>query len=216
MHNPIKLFLFFSMVCFGLSTSYAQNIGVGTVSPSEKLEVVGNIKADTIKSSGLQLSTAAGEGKVLTSDGLGNANWVSPTLQLKDIVFKTGAVGSGPVQLGGWYMFNNYATVSVEAGQTVVVYCQAGLGRTSAANSTFRLDVVYQDDGGGTVMNMAGSGAIILKPSFASIERKQFSVFGQKTFSAAGTYRIGLGILTSTANYLNYNDFQNVMIMIYD
>jgi len=128
MKHQIKTILIFSIVCLSLSTSYAQNVGIGTVSPAEKLEVIGNVKADTIKSSSLQLSTGFGEGKILTSDNLGNANWVTPTLQLKDISFKSGLVGSGPVQLGGWYMFDNYATVSVDAGQTVVVYCQAGLG----------------------------------------------------------------------------------------
>jgi hypothetical protein len=48
----------------------AGSIGIGTPSPSEKLEVIGSIKA-----SGFVLSTGAGAGKVLTSDAGGNATW---------------------------------------------------------------------------------------------------------------------------------------------
>lgn len=53
----------------------AQNVGIGTTSPSEKLQVSGNIKADTLKPNALKLTPNAGEGKVLVSDALGNASW---------------------------------------------------------------------------------------------------------------------------------------------
>lgn len=45
-------------------------VGVGTADPAEKLEVVGNIKAE-----GLTIPTNADFGKVLTSDDEGNATW---------------------------------------------------------------------------------------------------------------------------------------------
>ena len=59
--------------CLAPIIVFAQNVGVGTNSPIEKLHVQGNIKADTIKPNVLKLSSNAGEGKVLTSDGNGNA-----------------------------------------------------------------------------------------------------------------------------------------------
>jgi hypothetical protein len=46
------------------------NVGIGTASPAAKLDVAGNIK-----SIGLQMTTGAWVGKVLTSDATGNATW---------------------------------------------------------------------------------------------------------------------------------------------
>ncbi len=46
------------------------NIGIGTNSPSQKLEVAG-----VVKMNGFQMSTASQDGYVLTSDALGNGSW---------------------------------------------------------------------------------------------------------------------------------------------
>jgi hypothetical protein len=48
-------------------------VGIGTTSPSEKLEVAGNIKT-----TGFIMPTGAGAGKVLTSDASGIASWQTP------------------------------------------------------------------------------------------------------------------------------------------
>lgn len=62
-----------------LQQSNAQHVGVGTTTPSEKLDVAGNIKADTIKPGAIRLLPNAGAGKVLTSDATGNASWQAGT-----------------------------------------------------------------------------------------------------------------------------------------
>lgn len=51
------------------------NVGIGTVAPSEKLEIMGNMKADTAKVSAYKMLPGAGAGKVLTSDANGNGTW---------------------------------------------------------------------------------------------------------------------------------------------
>jgi len=216
MKNLNNTFIFLTIFFLSVNLSMAQNVGIGTTSPSEKLEVVGNVKADTVKSSVLQISSGIGEGKVLTSDAMGNGVWQSPDLQLQDILFKHGQTGDGPSAINSWHIFNSYETVTVDSGQTVVAYCQAGLGKDDIGSSTFRIDVVYQDNAGGNVFNMAENGYINIDPNFENGERKHFSVFGRKTFNTAGTYRIGMGAYSNQANYLDNNEWQNIMIMIYD
>ena len=66
--NVVMLLLLFN-------NSSAQNVGIGVPIPTEKLQVAGNIKADTLKPNALKLMLNAGTGKVLTSDAEGNANW---------------------------------------------------------------------------------------------------------------------------------------------
>jgi len=53
-----------------MSVMQTGNVGIGNSAPSERLEVVGNIKT-----TGLVLTANAGAGKVLTSDANGNASW---------------------------------------------------------------------------------------------------------------------------------------------
>jgi len=50
------------------------NVGIGTESPSQKLEVNGNTKTN-----GIQITNGANNGYVLQSDGNGNGSWVSPS-----------------------------------------------------------------------------------------------------------------------------------------
>ncbi|MDP2387344.1 MAG: tail fiber domain-containing protein [Bacteroidota bacterium] len=50
------------------------NVGIGTLTPAEKLEVVGKTKTTT-----LQVTTGATNGYILTSDASGNATWQTPS-----------------------------------------------------------------------------------------------------------------------------------------
>jgi len=67
--------IFIVLSIITLQNTYSQNVGIGTPTPSEKLEVAGNLKIDTVKPAAIKLTANAGAGKILTSDATGNASW---------------------------------------------------------------------------------------------------------------------------------------------
>ncbi len=71
-----KIILYLIAIGF-MQNMQAQKVGIGTTTPAEKLDVAGNIKADTIKPTAFKLTTNAGEGKILTSNAAGVASWRS-------------------------------------------------------------------------------------------------------------------------------------------
>lgn len=71
----MKRFIFLLHLLAAFCIANAQNVGIGTTAPTERLHVAGNIKADTLKPSAFKLIPGAGDGKVLTSDASGNASW---------------------------------------------------------------------------------------------------------------------------------------------
>ncbi len=73
----MKRTLFCLMIATASKEAITQNVGIGTTAPTEKLQVTGNIKADTVKPNAIKLTPNAGNGRVLTSDANGNASWQS-------------------------------------------------------------------------------------------------------------------------------------------
>jgi len=74
----MRQLIFLSTFFFFSCEAFAQNTGIGTTRPSEKLEVNGNIKLDTLKPDAIKMAPNAAKGKVLTSDASGNATWQFP------------------------------------------------------------------------------------------------------------------------------------------
>ena len=55
------------------------NVGIGTSTPTVKLQVSGTIKTDSLQSGNLRMSNGATNGYVLQSDAAGNGKWVTPS-----------------------------------------------------------------------------------------------------------------------------------------
>lgn len=69
------------------------NVGIGISNPTNKLEVVGNIKTTN-----MQMTNGAGAGKVLTSDINGNATWQTPSAVSTPWTYITGT----PTTISGY------------------------------------------------------------------------------------------------------------------
>ena len=99
------------------------NVGIGTTSPSQKLDVNG-----TIQTTGFKLPTGAGAGKVLTSDANGVATWAASTgwtLTGTDLT-TTGNVGIGTttpgatLDIGTWTDWNTPALKFSKSGNAEI------------------------------------------------------------------------------------------------
>jgi hypothetical protein len=134
MRKIISLLLFIAMHKIAVS----QNVGIGTPTPSEKLQVAGNIKADTIKPNAIKLIPNAGAGKILTSDAAGNANW-----QLNNSA-ATGNIGFGVwgdcATTGNISEYNPVADVTGAAGDR--------FGFSVSISGNYAIVGAYTDDVG--------------------------------------------------------------------
>lgn len=140
-------------------------MGIGTTNPLEKLQVSGNIKADTLKPNAIKFLPNAGTGKLLTSDANGNASWQNG--------LTAGSVGFGP---WGDCSVNNISEYNPVVDPTGASGDYFG-GRT-AISGNFAIVSSYYDNVGGNVNQ--GSACIF-----------QFNgtnwVFMQKITDATGT-----------------------------
>ena len=107
----MKHFIILSVAFMSGYICSAQNVGIGTTSPSEKLHVVGNIRTDTIKSNAIRFTPNAAVGKVLTSDANGNASWQTAGA---GSIIATNGLGktNDSVKLGGVLTENSFVRLN--------------------------------------------------------------------------------------------------------
>jgi hypothetical protein len=123
----------FSIICLNLSSQ--SNVGIGTTTPQEKLDVNGNIRmSGEIKPNG-----AAGEiNQVLTSNGNGTMQWSSMQSNQSD--------GSGAGPWDNWCTDNviNYQPIGDPTGSTGDIF-----GHSVSISSDYAVIGAYEDDENG-------------------------------------------------------------------
>ncbi len=146
-HKIFNLLLICIFANLQIST-FAQNVGVGTTTPAEKLHVAGNIKADTVKPNAIKLIPNAGTGKILTSDAAGNANWQT-----------SNAAAGGNIGFGVW---GDCATIGNISEYNPVVDSTGAdvdnFGYSVSVSGNYAIVGAYSDDG--VAGNNQGSASI--------------------------------------------------------
>jgi len=74
--NKCKSTLCIFMVIFGITNSGAQNVGIGTATPLEKLHVIGNIRSSTLAGVGNRSVLADPNGTLIVATGANSPGWL--------------------------------------------------------------------------------------------------------------------------------------------
>jgi hypothetical protein len=132
----MKKILFALSVSFTWTLAFSQNVGVGTTTPVEKLDVAGNIKTTgEIKPNG----TAGQAGQVLTSNGNGTMQWAQSAVS-----------GGGNINgNGGWGDCSIYNIDSLRLGANINPMVGDGFGRTVAISGNYAIVGSTADDENG-------------------------------------------------------------------
>jgi len=136
-----KLILFFSLIYsivvgqtynFNGTQTFKSNVGIGTATPTKKLEVIGTIKGDSIQATRLKITTGASNGYLLKSDANGNTSWANPsTLGITGPTGATGATGADG-QSASYYEYQASTSLSLPPASGRVTWNNAT--QSSATN----------------------------------------------------------------------------------
>ncbi|MCU0653090.1 MAG: tail fiber domain-containing protein [Candidatus Pacebacteria bacterium] len=151
------------------------NVGIGTMSPSSKLHVVG---ADTSTSTVAQIGGSSGTGLVVLNNGYVGIGSTTPAMAL-DV--------AGSIKSSANSLFNG-THIGVHNGFNGLYTPSSDMGFTHWTGSAFRTDMVIKGDSGNVGIGTTG-------PSF------KLDVIGTMRVSATSTFAGNVGIGTTAPAY---------------
>jgi trimeric autotransporter adhesin len=163
-------------------------IGIGVSNPTEKLEVAGKTKT-----ADLQVTNGAGAGKVLTSDGTGNAIWQTPTTPQN--WGQTGNIGTNA---------NINFIGTIDDVDLVFKRNNVQSGRIGATNASFGTEALLSNTGFGNVA--LGSQSLYSNTTGVG---NVASGFQSLFLNTTGFYNVASGF---TSLYSNTTGFGNVAL----
>lgn len=184
---------------------FAGDVGIGTSAPSADLDVVGKTKTEQ-----LQVTTGAAAGRVLTSDGAGNATWQAAPAPSTTTGFVSG-YGANPTSTLAFLA--PVTTVAITAEQKILVTAHKAFGSTVAGGADgLNLWIGYRQTGSGNAPSTVGAG--ILGNRVPQYTRFTFGLSAVITGLPAGTYDVGMvGTAANGANW-NSNEYGYVTAIV--
>jgi hypothetical protein len=158
-------------------------VGIGTLTPTADLEVIGTTKTDA-----LVVTTGAGTGKVLTSDASGNGTWQSVPDTGTFGIYRAGG-GFNPQATTGF--LSTTVTVTISSGQQIYVDVNQTFGSVSVGGAgSLDLFVGYRVAGSGVTPTLLGAGMFNI--SVPQGVRMPFGISGVISGLPAGSYEVGM------------------------
>jgi hypothetical protein len=163
------------------------NVGIGTTTPSEKLDVSGKTK--TID---FQMTSGATAGYVLTSDASGNASWQAST---------GGGVSIDPYNnVGSTGTSFNWNVSGLSTNYEVTLTANTTLNLSNVRNGDYGTIILTQDGTGGRTLTLGtvngsatthrvvngGGGSVVLTSNGNAIDILTFTYNGSTMFWTVG------------------------------
>jgi len=200
---------------------YAQNVGIGTATPLEKLHVIGNIRSSTLAGVGNRVVLADPNGTLVVASGATSPAWMTTgnsgtvattnfigTTDAIDFVVKTGGsaatnerirvFGTGPVSI-------NAATT--QAGDVLGVYGTGYAGTINAANN-FAINGYVNVVGGAGVYGENPQGLGVFGNSGSSV-----GILGQSVGAAGFGVQAYNGNITGTGLIASGNNLGGTYLL---
>jgi hypothetical protein len=186
MHSIKKYLALINIVLLSLTT--IAQVGIGTNSPTEELDVVGDIKfSGEIKPSGV----SGDNGKVLTAQGAGNSTvWLTATNLLFNNSYQVFGTGSTTISSTGSFttLSGLSQTVTLTGSAKLLITSEGGLFTTGGNKGHYsEIDIVLFQDG--SILTEGGYKrvtAVNNNGSRNTVENWTFSIL--TNVIAAGTY----------------------------